>query len=98
MRRANRPDLSRRFSNLRALDEVPARGNPYGMTREQMDEDAARAEVVERLAERFPQTAPVEIIAAVDEAYTSFEQATVRDFVPVLAEREARARLERPLR
>ena len=45
------------------------------MTREQMDEDAAIAEVVERLTDRYPQTAPTEIIAAVDEAYGYFARA-----------------------
>lgn len=67
------------------------------MTREILDEDAAFAEVVERLIERFPHTSPTQIGDAVREAQSQFEQARVRDFVPVLVEREARARLEHPI-
>jgi hypothetical protein len=65
------------------------------MTREIPDEDAAFAEIVDRLAERYPHLPTDRIDAAVQEARHHFEQARVRDFVPVLVEREARAWLER---
>jgi hypothetical protein len=68
------------------------------MTREPSDEDKAIADVIERLQARFPQTAEIEIDGAVRDAQRSFERARVRDFVPVLVEREARARIERPIR
>jgi len=68
------------------------------MTRETSDEDRAIADVIERLQARFPQTAEIEIDSAVRDARRTFERARVRDFVPVLVEREARARIERPIR
>lgn len=67
------------------------------MTRELADEDQALSDVVDRLEERFPAKGRPEIERAVDEARSHFERAKVRDFVPVLVEREARARLEHPI-
>ncbi|WP_243077196.1 three-helix bundle dimerization domain-containing protein [Microbacterium sp. SS28] len=67
------------------------------MTRETPDEDAAIADVVDRLAERFPTLPRERIAAAVAESHARFEGAKVRDFVPVLIEREARALLEQPV-
>ncbi|WP_116194128.1 three-helix bundle dimerization domain-containing protein [Microbacterium trichothecenolyticum] len=67
------------------------------MTRELADEDQALSDVVDRLEERFPSKDRSEIERAVTEARSHFERAKVRDFVPVLVEREARARLEHPL-
>lgn len=64
------------------------------MTREIPDEDAAFAEIAERLTERYPHVPSDRIDAAVEEARRHFDHARVRDFVPVLAEREARARLQ----
>ncbi|MFL0565423.1 three-helix bundle dimerization domain-containing protein [Microbacterium sp. 179-I 1D1 NHS] len=54
-------------------------------------------EIVQRLSERFPDTPAPEITQAVSDARRRFDRAKIRDFVPVLIEREARARLERPL-
>lgn len=67
------------------------------MTRELIDEDAAAAEIVERLSARYPNAPAADVVAAVTEARQHFERAKVRDFVPVLVEREAKARLERPI-
>lgn len=67
------------------------------MTREIPNEEAAIAEVVERLSERFPDAPVSQIDAAVQGAYSHFEGAKVRDFIPVLTEREARANLEQQL-
>ena len=55
-------------------------------------------EIVERLEGRFPRRSETEIRAAVLEAVGRFSRARVKDFLPVIVEREAKARLERPLR
>lgn len=67
------------------------------MTREHIDEDEAAREIVERLSARFPHTPVSTIVDTVSESRHHFERAKVRDFVPVLVEREARARLEHPI-
>jgi hypothetical protein len=67
------------------------------MTRDVLDEDDALADVIERLQARFPHTPYEQIVQAVRDAQRTFERAKVRDFVPVLIEREARARIERPI-
>ncbi|GAA1942289.1 three-helix bundle dimerization domain-containing protein [Microbacterium deminutum] len=67
------------------------------MTRDAINEDAAIEDVIERLAERFPRLPHAQIVDAVYAARDSFARAQVRDFVPVLVEREARARLEHPI-
>ncbi|SIT83452.1 three-helix bundle dimerization domain-containing protein [Microbacterium sp. RU33B] len=59
-----------------------------------IDEDRAVAEIAERLQERFPDKPAAEIVAAIDEARASFDGAKVRDFVPVLIEKEAKAHLK----
>lgn len=64
------------------------------MPREIPDEEAAFAQVAERLTERFPQIPSARIGDAVREAQSQFSAARVRDFVPRLVERELRARLE----
>jgi len=64
------------------------------MTRDIPDEDAAMDQVAERLAERFP-TVPAEtIVAIVHEVHAALADARVRDFIPVLVEREAKSRLQ----
>lgn len=65
------------------------------MTRENLDEEHAIADVMARLGERFPAATHEQISTAVGEARAGFEGAKVRDFVPVLIERDARARLEK---
>ncbi|MGN6219403.1 MAG: three-helix bundle dimerization domain-containing protein [Microbacterium sp.] len=67
------------------------------MTREILDEEQALSDVVDRLEERFPGIQRSDIARTVADARSHFERAKVRDFIPVLVEREARARLERPL-
>ncbi|MDN3310636.1 hypothetical protein QWJ90_06810 [Microbacterium oryzae] len=62
-----------------------------------LDQERAAAEIRERLGERFPAIPGDTIAAAVQQARDSFARARVRDFVPVLVEREAPARLERPV-
>lgn len=58
------------------------------------DEDHAVAEIVGRLQERFPEKPAAEISAAVEKARAGFDSAKVRDFVPVLIEKEAKAHLK----
>lgn len=67
------------------------------MTREAIDEDREVEDIIERLSARFPSLSTATVTEAVTAARSSFERAKVRDFVPVLIEREARARLENPL-
>jgi hypothetical protein len=59
-----------------------------------IDEKKALAEVVERLQERFPDASHDEVVAAVEYGRASFDGAKVTDFVPVLVEKEAKARLK----
>ncbi len=59
-----------------------------------IDEDRAVAEIGERLRERFPDATPEAIAAAIEHARASLVDAKVRDFVPVLIEKEAKARLK----
>ncbi|WJL95640.1 hypothetical protein QSU92_17290 [Microbacterium sp. ET2] len=67
------------------------------MTREIPDEDVVFAEIADRLRERYPQASPVDIEAALGRAREHFHDARVRDFIPVLVEREARAVLDQTL-
>lgn len=67
------------------------------MNAESSDSEAVITEIVERLEGRFPRTSPDAVRAAVDTAREQFSRARVKDFVPLFIEREARARLERPL-
>jgi hypothetical protein len=46
------------------------------------------------LQERFPDASHDEIVAAVEYGRASFDGAKVTDFVPVLVEKEAKARLK----
>jgi hypothetical protein len=59
-----------------------------------LDEDKAIAEIAGRLKERFPEASDDEIADAVAFGRAGFESAKVRDFVPVLIEKEAKARLK----
>jgi len=58
-------------------------------------EDEARAiqDICTRLRTRFPATPPDTVQQTVGTAYDSLRTARIRDFVPVLVEREARDRL-----
>jgi hypothetical protein len=56
------------------------------------DEQAALGGVCEHLSERYPAVPEAEIRALVMEIYETFD-GPIRDFVPVLVERAARARL-----
>lgn len=63
------------------------------MADKEREAEAVRG-VVERLTEAFSATrSPAEVEAAVAEAHASFASRPVREFVPVLVERKARALL-----
>ncbi|AUG29809.1 hypothetical protein JVX92_02135 [Microbacterium hominis] len=67
------------------------------MSTQPADPEAVIQEIVERLEVRFPNAPASAVRAAVEEARDHFSRARVKDFLPVLIEREAKARLERPL-
>ncbi|MFJ8636995.1 three-helix bundle dimerization domain-containing protein [Streptomyces sp. NPDC093568] len=63
------------------------------MADKEREAEAVRG-VVERLTEAFSATrSPAEVEAAVAKAHASFASRPVREFVPVLVERKARALL-----
>lgn len=55
----------------------------------QINESTLIAEVVQGLARRYAHLPPDEIVSAVHDARTRFEQSPIRDFVPLLVERRA---------
>lgn len=67
------------------------------MTTPASDDAALIAEIFERISDRFPAVHLDDVEQAVRDAQRHFARARVKDFVPVLIEREARARLERPI-
>src|SRR4029078_6386156 len=54
------------------------------------------ADVERRLTSKYGHLAPERISAAVERARARFEQSPIRDFVPLLVERHARAELTKP--
>ena len=61
---------------------------------EPADETRAIEEIIERLQGRFAEATRETIVSAVGQARSDFNSARVRDFVPVLIEKEAKARLK----
>lgn len=64
------------------------------MTHEPPPADVTIAEIVERLAEKFPSTPTATIRAVVAESYDEFADARVLDFVEVLVEKQAKKKLK----
>jgi hypothetical protein len=60
-----------------------------------IDESHAIAEVTARLVTRFPAVPAATVRATVKAAHREFTDRPVRDFVPVLVERQARQALTR---
>ena len=58
------------------------------------DESKTLEEIVERLQQRFPDAPRETVVNAVEQARTALADVKVRDFVPVLIEKEAKARLK----
>jgi hypothetical protein len=52
-------------------------------------------QVVQRLATRYADLPPEQVAGAVQSAHARFEQCPIREFVPLLVERRARAELSR---
>jgi hypothetical protein len=57
------------------------------------EEDRAINEVVERLAQQFPQLPAEEIAGVVSESRPEFAAAPIRDFIPLFVERSAKHRI-----
>ncbi|KQR90953.1 MULTISPECIES: three-helix bundle dimerization domain-containing protein [Microbacterium] len=62
------------------------------MTNE-IDERASVAQITERLSTRYPHLDPRHVASVVAAAYDGMSTARVRDFVPVLVERQAKGLL-----
>jgi putative cell wall-binding protein len=62
----------------------------------QRGEAAAVENVINRLTTQFPELSRDEIVAVVQGRHHAFDEATVREFVPVLVERSARDDLRGP--
>jgi len=67
--------------------------NQRSAIREPSAEDRAINEVVGRLAEEFPQASPEEVARIVGQSRHEFDDVPIRDFIPLLLERDARAQL-----
>ena len=65
------------------------------MAEKGIDEDTAFAEIIERLTKRYPEVSAERVAQIVADVRTEMTSAKVRDFVPVLAEREAKKRVKR---
>ncbi|WP_439591433.1 three-helix bundle dimerization domain-containing protein [Microbacterium sp.] len=59
-----------------------------------VDEEKAIAEIADRLQERFPDASRESVVDAIEKSRATFADAKVRDFVPVLIEKEAKAHLK----
>ncbi|TYL50256.1 three-helix bundle dimerization domain-containing protein [Agromyces mariniharenae] len=59
------------------------------------DEERELAEVIDRLITRFPAARRAEVEGAVTVEYLALDGNRVRDFVPVLVEKQAKKRLEK---
>jgi hypothetical protein len=57
------------------------------------EEDRAINEVVERLAQQFPQLPAEEIAGVVSAARPEFAAAPIREFIPLFVERSAKHRI-----
>ena len=67
-------------------------------TERERKEQAALAKIVERLSRLFPELSEDEIRIAVHGKHTDFEDARIRDFVPVLVENVIRDELTHRVR
>ncbi|WP_141564349.1 three-helix bundle dimerization domain-containing protein [Mycolicibacterium palauense] len=58
-----------------------------------MDEQTLVAEVIERLAARYPALSAAEVADVVHEVHAAFNGAPLREYVPLFVERRARSAL-----
>jgi hypothetical protein len=56
-------------------------------------ENQAVEDVAERLLKRFPMQSPEVVKATVAEFHRQYDESRIREYIPVLVEREARDRL-----
>ena len=63
-----------------------------------LDEDVAFREISERMAEKYPEFPSERMAQIVDAVRAEMADAKVRDFVPVLAEREVKKRIKQERR
>jgi len=59
-----------------------------------IDEDSAFREIVERMTEKYPDVPAERVSEIVGNVRSEMTTAKVRDFVPVLAEREVKSRIK----
>ena len=64
------------------------------MAEKGIDEDSAFRDIVERLTTKYPEVPADRVAVIVQEVRAEMATAKVRDFVPVLAEREAKKRVK----
>jgi hypothetical protein len=57
------------------------------------EENRAIDDVVDRLAQQFPQLPADEVETAIRQTRPEFDEAPIREFIPLFVERAARARL-----
>ena len=83
-----------------SLGQRPAESDTHPFTYEEHprcmdspDEDAAVAEVVDRLAAKHPDIARERIASIVDDVHAHFQGASVTDFIPVLVEHDVKEQL-----
>lgn len=61
------------------------------------DESKEIADIIARLERQFPDVSPADVAALTNEIHHSLDGRPIRNFVPVLVEREAKERLRRGL-
>jgi hypothetical protein len=66
------------------------------MTKIQVAEHTALADIHRRLAAEFPHATPDDLSAAIKHAYAHFSTSPIRDFIPLLVEKRARRQLVGP--
>ena len=64
------------------------------MAKKGIDEDVAFREIIERMTTKYPDVPAEQIGEIVQSVRAEMADAKVRDFVPVLAEREAKSRIK----
>lgn len=64
------------------------------MAEKGIDEDGAFADIVERLTDKYDDVPAERVAQIVADVRVEMSSAKVRDFVPVLAEREAKERVK----
>jgi len=78
-----------------ASDEVPAVPAPRRVARTLLHNEArALTDMIDRLSTRFPLHSRASVAEIVGQAHQGYDESALRDFIPLLVEREARRKLE----